>query len=163
MDVPIRDDPSGPAVGPAPGPDAASVGTSWRVDLATAVLTGLVTTYLPMQRWSRAARWSLHAGMGAAAGLGTALLLRDPERFVDPDEREDPPARLDPRAVAAVAVTVGAAVAGVSRGGEAADSWTERTLLARGVRRPRLWMGVGAAGASLAMSVADRKRTPPTG
>lgn len=61
-------------------------------------------------------------------------------------------------ATAGVVVGLGALVTGLSRGSEAADSWAERMLAARGVRRPRVWMGVAAAGLSLAMSVVDRRR-----
>lgn len=150
MDDPTRE------TAPDAAPDAAPA--SWRTDLATAVATGLVTTYLAVQRWSRTARWGLHGGMGAAAAGSATLLLRRPERFLGPDERDEPPARLRPAGVAAIAVGLGAAVAGASRGGEAVDAWMERTLLARGVRRPRVWMGVAAAGASLAMSAVGSKR-----
>jgi len=150
---------------------------SWRGDLAAAVATGLVTTYVPVQRWSRTARWGLHGGMGVVAAAGTAVLLRHPEWLVGPDERPehaepadhaehaDAAPRLRPLAVTAVALAIGGVATGVSRGGESVDAWMERTLVARGVRRPRAWLGVAAAGASLAMSTADRRRTSrgPTG
>jgi hypothetical protein len=126
-------------------------------DLATAVATGLVTAYLPTQRWAPVARWGLHGGMGALAAGAVVLAIRSPERFVAPDRRQERPLDVGPAAGAAIAVALGAVVAGASRGGEAADGWVERTLAARGVRRPRVWMGVAAAGASLAMSVADNR------
>jgi hypothetical protein len=112
-----------------------------------------------MQRWSRTTRWALHGGMGALAGAGVALVLRHPSLAPVRD-----PAPETPRQPARALVTVGAAavvasvVAGTSRGGEAVDSWMERRLAARGVRRPRVWLGVAAAGASLAMSASDRRR-----
>jgi hypothetical protein len=63
-----------------------------------------------------------------------------------------------PLPTAGIAVAFGTLVLAASRGGQAADEWAERTLSARGVRRPRLWLGALAAGASLAMSVADKRR-----
>jgi hypothetical protein len=146
---------------------------SWPAHVAMAVATGVATTYLPVQRWSRAARWSLHGGMGALTGIATAFAMRNPEllRTGDgdaqasaADDAEAPATRAEPRkpsspaVTAAVALGATAAVAGVSRGGQAFDAWAERSLTRRGVRRPRLWMGVVAGGASLAMSVADRRR-----
>ncbi|WP_210503749.1 hypothetical protein [Nocardioides xinjiangensis] len=129
---------------------------SWPAHLATAAATGLVTTLMPVQRWSRGARWTMHGGTGVLAAAGTALVVRHPERFGITDRpRTSHPQAL---AVAAPAVVVGVAVAGASRGGQAVDAWAERRLVARGVRRPRLWMGLGAAGLSLAMSVGDRRR-----
>ena len=127
-------------------------------DLATALATGLVTAYLPSQRWSPVARWALHGGMGTLAAGAAALALRNPELLGREDRREEPPVDLGPAATAALALALGAAVTASSRGGEAADGWLERTLAARGVRRPRAWMGLVAAGASLAMSVADNRR-----
>ena len=62
-------------------------------------------------------------------------------------------------AKAGIAVAFGTAIAGLSRGSQTLDAWAEGALTRRGVRRPRLWMGVVAAGASLAMSAADRRRT----
>lgn len=127
-------------------------------DLATAVATGLVTAYLPSHRWSPTARWSLHGGMGALAAGAAVLAFRNPERLVGPDRRREAPVDVGPAAGAAIALALGAVVTGASRGGEAADGWVERTLAGRGVRRPRVWMGLVAAGASLAMSVADNRR-----
>ena len=60
--------------------------------------------------------------------------------------------------VALLALAAGALVAGVSRGGQAADGWAEGWLLRRGVRRPRMWLGVAAAGASLGMSLVERRQ-----
>jgi hypothetical protein len=134
-----------------------------KTDLAVAVATGLVTACVPTQRWSSTARWGLHGGLGALAAGAAALALRSPERFAGPEQRQEPPVDVGPAAGAAIALAFGAFVAGLSRGGEAADGWMERTLAARGVRRPRAWMGLVAAGASLAMSVADHRRTPPGG
>jgi hypothetical protein len=134
---------------------------SWPAHAAMAVATGVATTYLPVQRWSRPARWALHGGLGAlgagAVAVGASQLGSDEP--VGRSVQRTPPSR---GAVAAMALGIGAVVAGISRGGQAVDAWTEDTLAARGVRRPRLWMGVVAAGASLAMSAADR-RSPRRG
>jgi hypothetical protein len=76
---------------------------------------------------------------------------------VDAARQEEPPFTMSTGAKAAVAVGFGALVTVVSRGGQSADEWAERALTARGVRRPRVWMGVAAAAASLAMSAADMR------
>lgn len=150
-----------------------SVLQSWPTHVATAVATGVVTTYLPVQRWSRGARWGLHGGMATLAAGGMAMALRRPELVrgrktsdgpEGPAERGEAPGASGPREpmavlpTAVVAVAFGALVLGASRGGESLDDWAERALTRRGVRRPRLWMGVAAAGASLAMSVSDERR-----
>jgi hypothetical protein len=132
---------------------------SWPVQLATAVVTGVATTYMPVQRWSRATRWALHGGMGALAGGAVGAFLAAPGALVEPENLDAAPYTLGPTAKAGIAVAFGAAVAGISRGGQTVDAWAEGALTRRGVRRPRLWMGVVAAGASLAVSAADRRRT----
>lgn len=135
---------------------------SWPAQVAVAVVTGVVTTQLPVQRWPRAARWTLHGGMGALAAAGAAVVARRPDLIATEDETTEksrpPRTPLSPAATAGVALGVGGLVAAVSRGSEGADGWMERRLAGRGVRRPRVWMGVAAAGLSLAMSVADRRR-----
>ena len=130
----------------------------WAAQVAVAVATGVVTTRWPVERWSRTARWSLHGGMGVLAGGAAGLAARRPDLLTPDDGTGDEPRTpLGPAATAALVVGLGSLVAGLSRGSEAADSWAERTLAARGVRRPRVWMGVAAAGLSLAMSVVDRR------
>ncbi|MBL0747993.1 alpha/beta-hydrolase N-terminal domain-containing protein [Nocardioides baculatus] len=120
-----------------------------------AAATGLVTTYLPVQRWRRPARWALHGGMAVAAGGAMALALRRPGTLRRSDD--EPREALAPLPTAVVATGIAALVLGVSRGGQAADEWAERRLSARGVRRPRAWMGAAAAVASLAMSASDKR------
>lgn len=142
-----------------PAPSHSTALAAWPTQVAAAVATGVVTTRWPVQRWSRPARWALHGGMGALAGAAAGLAARRPD-LLAPEEstRDEPRTPLGPVATAGIAVGLGALVAGLSRGGEAADGWAERALATRGVRRPRLWMGVVAAGLSMAMSVADRRR-----
>ncbi|NYE38046.1 hypothetical protein F4692_003191 [Nocardioides cavernae] len=139
---------------------------SWPTEVAMAVLSGVVTARWPSQRWSRGAQWAMHGGLGALAAAGTGLFVSNPERFSRASSPQEPSvtpstapstARSTARALGAAAA-VGLAVAGVSRGGQAADAWVERRLTARGVRRPRLWIGVAAAGLSLGMSAIDRRR-----
>ena len=134
---------------PSPSPG------SWRVDLATAALTGVVTTWLPVQRWPRGARWAMHGGMGALTAGATAYLMSRPEAADDPDGEQSttPP----PAFTLTLAALAGLTVVGASRGGQAADTWMERQLVTRGVRRPRAWLGLGASAASLAMRAADRR------
>ena len=135
-----------------------SVLESWPSHVAMAVVTGVVTTYLPVQRWRRPARWALHGGMAVAAGGAMALALRHPERLRRQGEPREP---LDPLPTAVVATGIAGLVLAAGRGGQAADEWAERRLAARGVRRPRVWMGAAAAVASLAMSASDRRRPAP--
>jgi hypothetical protein len=100
--------------------------------------------------------------MAVLAGGGIAYVLRRPDarRFVpgEVSRDDDPREPLAPLPAAAVGAGLGVLVLAASRGGEAADVWAERRLAARGVRRPRVWMGLAAAGASLAMSVSDSRR-----
>jgi hypothetical protein len=147
---------------PTPG----STLDSWPSHLALAVATGVVTTYLPVQRWSRPARWALHGGMALGAGATMALVLRRPDLrsrgtssgSSEPSEPREPREPLDPVPTAVISAGIAALVFGASRGGQAADEWAERRLAARGVRRPRAWMGAVAAVASLAMSASDKRR-----
>ncbi len=111
-----------------------------------------------MQRWSRTARWATHGGMGALTGVATGWSVTRAGALADPEDPDAPPASPGGARVAALAVLAGAATVGLSRGGEAADTWVERRLADRGVRRPRLWMGIAAGGVSLAMSAVDRRR-----
>ena len=142
-----------------PAPSHPTALDSWPAQVALAVATGVVTTRWPVERWSRTARWSLHGGLGVLAGAAAGLAARRPDLLTPDDSTgEEPRPPLGPAATTGVAVGLGALVAGLSRGSEAADSWAERSLAARGVRRPRVWMGVAAAGLSLATSVADRRR-----
>jgi peptidoglycan/LPS O-acetylase OafA/YrhL len=132
---------------------------SWPSHVAMAVATGLITTYLPVQRWRRPARWALHGGMAVAAGGTMALVLRPPDKLRREGEPREP---LDPLPTAVLATGIAALVLGASRGGQAADEWAERKLAARGVRRPRVWIGAAAAVASLASSASDKRRGAPT-
>jgi hypothetical protein len=142
---------------------------TWPGHLATAAATG-VTAYLPVHRWSPVARWTMHAGMGVLTGAATAYVVSRPPEPTDIDDAGDlsgvsdisdisdvASKRLGPGMAAAIGVVLTVLVAGVSRGGEAADAWMERGLARRGVRRPRAWLGAAAAGASLAMSVAESR------
>src|SRR5687768_6333242 len=101
---------------------------TWPAHLATAAATGLVTAYLPVQRWSPTARWTLHGGMGALAAGGMAIALRRASRGTDPDAQREP---LAPLRVAGVSVAFGALTLSLSRGGQAADEWAERALASR--------------------------------
>lgn len=148
-----------PQSGEMTAPTSATALDSWPAQVAVAVATGVVTTRLPVQRWPRPARWTLHGGMGTLAAAGAALAARRPDLLATEDETTGTPRTpLSPAATVGVALGLGGLVAGLSRGSEGADGWVERTLAARGVRRPRVWMGVAAAGLSLAVSVADRRR-----
>jgi hypothetical protein len=151
---------------------------SWPAHVASAVATGAATTYLPVHRWSRSARWSLHGGLGALVGVAVAATLARPATGDEPTEdlttepstepSTEPagepggevdalPPRPGPVKAVVASLVIGAAVAGVSRGSQAADQWFEDRLTARGVRRPRRWMGAAAAAASLALSVVERR------
>lgn len=133
---------------------------SWPAEVAIAALSGVVTAHLPIHRWSRGSRWALHGGIAAATAGWTALVMRSDhggEGQSGPDVPEEPPSI---RATTAVSLLAGATMLAASRGGEAADRWVEHRLAAHGVARPRLWIGVAAAGATLAMAAADRRTGP---
>ena len=134
-------------------------GTSvpWPAEVAVAALSGVVTAYLPVHRWTREARWALHGGVGATTAVAVAVMMRAPGVVAGPDVDREP---AGVRASVAVALLVGTATAATSRGGEAADAWIERRLAARGVRRPRMWIGVGAVALTLVMAAADRHTAP---
>ncbi|MBC2934594.1 hypothetical protein [Nocardioides sp. zg-1228] len=138
-------------------PPRTSALDSWPAHLVTAALTGVATARLPMQRWSRPARWAMHGGMGALAGASAALVAHDPGRFTPASGRDGDARGLGTGTAAAVGLATGLVVGGVSRATESVDGWAEGWLRRRGVRRPRLWMGVAAAGASLAISALDRR------
>ncbi|GAA1929365.1 hypothetical protein [Nocardioides hwasunensis] len=129
---------------------------SWPAQAALAIGTGVITSRVATHRWSRPSRWLVHAGTGAVTGAATALSLSRMDGSPGPDGA--PAVRPGTATTVATSIAVGTLVGVVSRGAESADAWTERTLAARGVRRPRMWMGVAAAGASLAISVVDRRR-----
>ena len=133
-----------------------STPTSWRTEVVMAVATGVVTTYLPIQRWPRPAQWAVHGGMGVMSAGAIGWLMSRPEPGDDSGKTASPP---PPAALtAAVAVLGGAAVVGLSRGGQAADGWLEHKLTTRGVRRPRAWIGLAAAGISLGSAAAERRQ-----
>ena len=141
-------------------PVTAALAEQWRDDLGPAASPlwsgGSVGAFLADWLAAFAAPWPRAAVLGAGA---VGLFLRAPGRLVDQETQDAPPFTLSPAAKAGIAVAFGTAIAGMSRGGQSADAWAEGALTRRGVRRPRLWMGVVAAGASLAMSAADRRRT----
>lgn len=149
-------------------PRTDSVLQSWPTHVAIAVATGVVTTYLPVHRWSRGARWGLHGGTAATAACAVAYAVRRPRtpsrtgggsRVAAPAEESTVPREpLGWARTAAVAGAVGGVALAVSRGSQAADEWAERALVRRGVRRPRVWMGVVAAAASLVWSISDDRR-----
>ncbi|WP_299928490.1 hypothetical protein [uncultured Nocardioides sp.] len=165
------DDTSAAPRPPAPAVPQRSESTlvgSWPYHLLTAAVTGVVTARMPVHRWSRPTRWALHGGTGALVAAGTAWMVRHPgqlggkdqptdqtDQQVEPAERPHP---LGAATTTGLALAAGALVAGVSRGGQAADGWAEGWLLRRGVRRPRMWLGVAAAGASLGMSLVERRQ-----
>jgi hypothetical protein len=161
-------------------PSTDSVLDSWPAHVASAVATGAATTYLPVHRWSRSARRSLHGGLGALVGVAVAATLARPATGDEPteDHTTEPatepagepggevdalPPRPGPVKAVVASLVIGAAVAGVSRGSQAADQWFEDRLTARGVRRPRRWMGAAAAAASLALSVVERRGASTVG
>ncbi|WP_416952243.1 hypothetical protein ACNKF0_11505 [Nocardioides sp. T5] len=165
------DDTSAAPRPPAPAVPQRSESTlvgSWPFHLLTAAVTGVVTARMPMHRWSRPTRWALHGGTGALVAAGTAWVARHPGQLGGEDQPEDQadqqaepaerPRPLGAASTTALALAAGALVAGVSRGGQAADGWAEGWLLRRGVRRPRVWLGVAAAGASLGMSLVERRQ-----
>lgn len=120
-----------------------SVLESWPSHVAMAVVTGVVTTYLPVQRWKRPARWALHGGMAVAAGGAMALALRHPERLRRQGEPREP---VDPLPTAVVATGIAGLVLAAGRGAPRTD------------RTSRAW---GPGGPSVVRQVSRRRRPRP--
>lgn len=125
--------------------------TDWPTDVATAVGTGLITTLFPMHRASRRTQWAIHGGFAVLAAAATAVGVQRSGQGPGED-------RPSPAVVAAIAGGVGVLTAAGSRGGQAADAWVERSLAARGIRRPRVWIGVAAAALTFGSGVVERRR-----
>ena len=121
-----------------------------RQTLAFAVTTGLASV-VPIGRAPRGVKVALSAGTGVAAGAAAFVALRRPDLIAA--SREPVPA---PQS-AVVSAGVGALAAGATVAGIATDRAFERALVRRGVRHPRLWLGVAGAVLSYAMDELDRR------
>lgn len=135
-----------------------SLGYSSILDMAaTPVGVGVITAVLPPSRLPRRARRSLHAVLGLGAGAAVWGALSKPSaaptvpagRAVTHPPADDAaplpvPARL------ALSSAFGGLVALSSVGGFVLDAQAERALARRGVRHPRVWIGVAAAAISAA-------------
>lgn len=98
--------------------------------IAQSVATGAFTALVSPRKLSSRSLLTMHVFSGLLGGAGGAMFLGGQAR---------PPAR------AAVAVVAGATLFGASALGTVADTKAEEWLLRKGVRRPRLWMGLVAA------------------
>lgn len=126
---------------------------TWQFNLPLAAGTGLFTWLIRPADLRPRLVWGTHLGVGALGFAGGALLDLTPEE-------ERVPGAVDQRTAANRAgwgAAGGLVTAGISIAGVWADGAIERSLARRGVRRPRLWMGVGAAALSLATWGAERR------
>lgn len=115
-----------------------------------AVATGAASV-VPVWRAPRSVRAALAGGLGVAAGAATFVGARVPAAF---GEEHEP---LPVRPAAAIAGAVGALMVAATVAGIALDRSAEGFLVRRGVRRPRLVLGVVGAGLSYAVDAADRR------
>lgn len=117
--------------------------------LVFAAMTGAVSL-VPLWRAPRPVRTALVAGSGLAMGAGVFTVLTRPDLF---DADRDPVPAPASAAVGAAAATVAAGAVAV---GITADRLLEQFLVRRGVRRPRLVIGVVGFAGSYALDVLDR-------
>lgn len=113
-----------------------------RQSLAFAAASGLVSL-VPIGRAGRRVKVALSAASGATAGVAGFVVLR----------RQPLPV---PQA-ALIGAGMAGAVAGATALGIVMDRAFEEALVRRGVRRPRLAMGVAAVGLSYVLDVLDRR------
>jgi len=117
---------------------------------ALALATGAASV-VPLWRAPRAVRAAVVAGAGIAAGAATFVGARVPEAF---GGSHDP---VPVRPAAAVAVAAGGLMAAATVAGIALDRSGERLLVRRGVRHPRLVLGVAGAALSWLADAAERR------
>ena len=98
--------------------------------VAQSVATGAFTVLVSPRKLSSRTLLTMHALSGLLGAVGGAVVL---------GEKASTPAR------ATAALAGGATLYGLSALGTSADVRTERWLGRRGVRHPRLWLGVAAA------------------
>ena len=118
--------------------------------LVIALVTGAASV-VPIWRAPRAIRATVALGVGAAVGGAAFVGARVPEAF---GETSDP---VPPRPAAAIAVAAGGLMTAVTVAGIAMDRGAERFLVERGVRRPRLVLGVAGGVLSYAIDAIDRR------
>lgn len=127
---------------------------NWRSDalpnLALATGTGAFTAWIPPARWSPLFRRAVHT-LSVAAPAGGAWYVTG--EFAD----EEPDGPMTPTARMAIAASAGALGFGLNVVGNQLDGKIENSLARRGVSRPRLWMGAGAAALSLVLWEVDRR------
>jgi len=114
------------------------------------VATGALSV-VPIGRAPRRVRTALVAGTGLVAGGAMFTALNRPE--VLGRDQEPTPAR----PAAAIGAAVATAAAGAVALGVVLDREAERFLVRRGVRRPRLVLGVAGGVLSYAIDMLDRR------
>lgn len=117
---------------------------------AIALATGAASV-VPLWRAPRAVRAAVVAGAGLATGAVTFVGARVPEAF---GASQDP---APVRPAAAIAVAAGGLMAAATVAGISMDRVAERFLVGRGVRRPRLVLGVAGAALSWLADGAERR------
>lgn len=105
---------------------------------------------MPPARWSPLVRGAMHV-LSVLAPAGGAWYATG--EFAD----EEAGKLLAPTTRAAIAASTGAVGFGLSVFGNRLDAGMENSLVRRGVRRPRLWMGLGSAALSLVLWEVERR------
>ena len=119
---------------------------------------------IPLHRLPRAVRGGY---VLLPAALTTGIMLRALYRREDTDAAAQEPTRpvargglrLPTAQEAALSLDFGGLVAGVGAGSIALDRGVENVLRRRGVRAPRVWMGLASGALTLALAMVD-ERTP---
>lgn len=125
-----------------------------RQSLVFAVLTGVVST-VPVWRAPRGVRTALIAGSGALAGGAMFTALNRPHVLGSQQDPAPVPV------AAAIGTAVGAAASSAVALGLVLDREAERFLVRRGVRRPRIVLGVAGGALSYVLDVLDRRFDTP--
>ena len=136
--------------------------SSCRRFVGRAVLSGIATALLPPDRIPPVARQLVHVGLGLAAATAT---VSAPERQ-EPTGPGQPPDAVRPmpqeavpmRTRVALGMMMGSLAAVCSAVGMRMDTAAEQALVRRGVRRPRLWIGIAATALAATMSWVDARR-----
>lgn len=120
---------------------------------ALAIASGVATALVPPARLPSRLRHGVHATLGLSTAAACAVALTQPGR------NGEEPLALPVRA--GVVTASGALVALTSAATMRADTAVDNALARRGVRHPRMWIGVASAVMSAAISWIDTRFEDP--
>jgi hypothetical protein len=125
------------------------------------VATGIATVLMPPARIPTGVRRSVHVSLVLAAAGATVWVLGHTEPS-GPGQQADLPLPTLPNSIPlhtrlVLSTLLGSLAAASSAVGMRLDTAAEQALRRRGVRRPRLWIGVAAAAVTATISWADAR------